>query len=214
MMKKVGFFDYEGELHRICTKVMYIVTANLLFLLFSIPVVTIGASRVAMHTLLLKCSQGEEVPLFRTFFHVFRENLKKATLLWGIMLLALTSVGINVFFSGWMDSTFTGVLHGFCAVILIVLLILWIYLFPVMAYYENTITGYLKYSMALAIAHLPQTAFMIFIQVLTVVVILLSLQFLPFAVMLVLLCGFSLPAYVSCKTVYKLFCYPELTKIG
>lgn len=205
MKEKKGFFDYEGGFHRMTVKIMDVVLANLLFLLCSIPIITIGASSVAMHTLLLKCQQGEDISVCKTFFHSFRENFKKATLVWCGILIILVTLWLNVSLLNQLQSSVRGIIQGFFAVILLLILVLWIYLFPAMAYFENTVMGYLQYAFSLAIAHLPEAALLFVLQLAAVVLFLLSLQIFPLAVLVLLLCLFSLPAYLSDRVLIRMF---------
>lgn len=73
-----SLFHYDGYLNRILTKLMYIVALNLLFLICSIPVITIGASCTAMYTVLFRFVRNDEPDILKTFFKAFRENLKNA----------------------------------------------------------------------------------------------------------------------------------------
>lgn len=90
-----GFFNYDGYLNKILMKLMYIVSVNLLFLVCSVPVFTIGASATAMYTVLFRYSQGDEPDIIRTFFSAIRENFKKSTVVWMGMLVVGMTLGLN-----------------------------------------------------------------------------------------------------------------------
>ena len=59
---------------------------NLLWILCSLPVFTIGASTTALYYVTLKMVQDEESNITAMFFRAFRENFRQATTLWLIML--------------------------------------------------------------------------------------------------------------------------------
>ena len=91
------FFDYDGRMNQILTKLMYVVTVNLLFVICCIPVVTIGASVSAMFKVLQSYHDGEESAIIRTIFGALKENLKETTIVWiGLVLIALT-LGVNFY---------------------------------------------------------------------------------------------------------------------
>ena len=65
-----------------------IVFYNLLFCLFSLPVVTAGASLCALCEGMQKLAAGEDsdLPVFRTFWDTFKRTFKRATILWFICI--------------------------------------------------------------------------------------------------------------------------------
>lgn len=65
-----GLFRYDGKLNQFLTRIMYIVSLNLLFLLCSIPIFTIGTAYTAMYTVLFRLQEGDEPDILKTFFPV------------------------------------------------------------------------------------------------------------------------------------------------
>ena len=61
-------------------KVADLIVINLLFILCSIPIVTIGASATAMHYTLRRWREGQG-SLAKDFFRSFRLNFRQATAL-------------------------------------------------------------------------------------------------------------------------------------
>ena len=55
------FFNMDGPVMRGLTRVFDLVLLNLLTVLCSIPLITIGASLAAMHSVLLKMVRNEEI---------------------------------------------------------------------------------------------------------------------------------------------------------
>ena len=73
-----NFFDYDGTLNRILTKVMYVVALNLLFLLCSVPLFTIGAASTAMYTVLMRYLREDEPDIIRAMLkYGKKENVTK-----------------------------------------------------------------------------------------------------------------------------------------
>lgn len=93
-MRVLGFlFDTESVFGRFMSKIGIIVVANLMFLLFCIPIVTIGASFTALyHVMLREFRSRNDINPFREFWHGFRTNLKQATICW---LAALFLIGFG-----------------------------------------------------------------------------------------------------------------------
>jgi len=68
---------------------------NLLWLAFSLPLVTIGASTVAAFGVCLKLAEGEDPPLARSFLKAFRESLGQGSLLWLLSAAAIYALYID-----------------------------------------------------------------------------------------------------------------------
>ena len=54
---------------------------NVLWLVCSLPIFTIGASTTAMYTVMLKVVKNEEGYIVKGFFKAFKENFKKSTII-------------------------------------------------------------------------------------------------------------------------------------
>lgn len=68
---------------------MYIAALNLLFIICSIPVMTIGASCTAMYTVLFRFVRNDEPDILKILFKALRDNLKK-TFVSGVQYNILT----------------------------------------------------------------------------------------------------------------------------
>ena len=69
-------FNYDGGIMNACRSIMYVSAANLLFLLCSLPIITVGASATAMYTVLARYQQHKEPLILHTFFTAFRKTSK------------------------------------------------------------------------------------------------------------------------------------------
>lgn len=200
-----SFFDYDGYLNQILTKVMYVVASNLLFLLCCIPIFTIGASSAAMYTVLLRFLQGDEPDILKTFFRAFRGNFKKATLVWIGMLAVAATLGLNYYLLYQMSGVISEGIRIFLNLILLIWIAFWIYLFPVMAYYENNVRGYVEFTIRAAVGQFPRTILLMFLQIVPLLGVLYFAQYVSGAVLVLICCGFSMPAYFSGKILIQLF---------
>lgn len=200
-----SLFRYDGYLSRILTKTMYITAVNLLFILCSLPVITAGASCTAMYTVLFRFVKNDEPDILKTFFRAFRDNLKKATGIWAAMLGIAGTLALNYMTLYRMHGEWTEVLRVFLNFILLLLVMLWVYVFPAAAYYKNSISGCLQFSIRAAVANLPVTAALILMQAVFLLAILFFAQYAQAAVILLACCGFSLPAYFSAGVLVKIF---------
>lgn len=81
------FFDPNSPLMRMLSFLFDIMLLSVSWFLCSLPVVTIGASMAALAQALIGMSEQESYQL-TTFFRCFARTWKKATLFWGMLLLA------------------------------------------------------------------------------------------------------------------------------
>ena len=72
-----GLIDLDNPLMRFLSKVADVLTLNLLFLVCSIPIFTIGASTTALYYCFFKMKDNEEGYLFKKFFKSFKENFRQ-----------------------------------------------------------------------------------------------------------------------------------------
>ena len=84
----MNIFSSDGWFSRFFGTLGDIIIVNILFILCSIPIVTMGASMSAMYfTLLKKQRTGENGGVVKLFFKGFKDNFKQSTISWLLFLL-------------------------------------------------------------------------------------------------------------------------------
>lgn len=193
-------FDVDGPLASALETFSKIVLCNLFFVLFSIPVVTIGASLAALYTCMQRLvneEAGDEKLAIREFWRAFRRNFKQATALWLICLAGMLFLGAYY----WVVRRLAGAAGGLYRITFYVLALLFLlgflYVFPLQARYENTVKNTLRNAWLLSVAALPWTLLSL---ALFVGALYLSFVMNPSAVgfftYLWAVCGFALLAYL------------------
>ncbi len=128
---------------------------NVLWLITSIPIFTIGASTTAIYTVMLRIIDHKEGKITKSYFAAFKSNFKQATLEWLIVLVAFVAIAGELYFSYALD--FTGGLATFYLMLAIVELVIVIvdlpFLFPLTAKFDNTVWNTLKNSFLLAVSN-------------------------------------------------------------
>ena len=132
---------------------------NILWVVCSIPLVTIGASTTALYTVMLKVVKNEEGYIVKGFLGAFKENFKKSTLIWLILAVLGIIIGIDSRVAAGMSSTMRTVFQSIFIIFSIVWLCVVIYVFPLTARYENSIRNTFKNALILSVAKLPYTAY-------------------------------------------------------
>lgn len=85
------FFRVEGPFYRVMMKVWCLLVLNLLMLLTSLPIITIGAAQTAGFTVTTRMISSDETQIVSTFFASFRKNLKQSTITW-LLLMVVSGV--------------------------------------------------------------------------------------------------------------------------
>ena len=155
-MKNV--FDPEGPVMVALGKLADLVICNILFVLCSLPVFTIGASLTALYSCTLHIvADTEESLIFLQFFAAFRRSFRRSTLLWLICLGAALALVLYSLAVSAMPADF----YRLYRVTLFLLLFLFLagaqYLFPLQALYDLDVKATLKTAWLLSAAAFPAT---------------------------------------------------------
>lgn len=160
-----NLFDYNNKVFSVLSKVADSVMLGILWLICSIPVITLGASAVAFYYAYTKSIRQESGYALESFFQGFKTNFKKATLSW-LILIALAVFG---FFDCFVliaiggASPISSVLLAIMILVLVILSLLALCLFPYIARYENTWKDSLKNSLLILLSNFLWAALLLLI---------------------------------------------------
>lgn len=206
------FFDMDSPIMRVLNRVADLMILNLLMIVCCIPIITVGAAYTAMHYVILKMIRGEEGYLVRGFFKSFKENFKQATLIWLLMLLVIVVyVGDAVIFS-FSGITFPKAMVIAVIAVGVILFLISMYVFPLLARFENSIRNTIKNAALIAVGNLPKTILMAVFYALPLVISYFS----TYAMLFVFLFGISAPAYGAAwlySNIFKKF-EPEVETVS
>ena len=156
-------FDVENPVMQYIVKIFDCMCLSVLWLVFSLPVVTAGAATTALYATIYRYIRKEEGHLWRTFWGAFRENLKRSTLVWLVVLAvtALLAVDVLVFRTMALNGQPLGKLY-WPVLLLCGVEITWVaYLFAYAARFNGSVKDVLRISFLLMAAH-PLKALVIF----------------------------------------------------
>ncbi len=96
--KKPGrnIFGFDGGFINICDKIFDVMALGFLWILCSIPIVTIGASTAALYYAMVKCVKNGNGYIAREFFHSFRTNLVPGCFIWFLVVAAGFAMLLNI----------------------------------------------------------------------------------------------------------------------
>lgn len=156
MFEKTGcdFIMLDNIVVRALFRLCDLLLLNVLWVICSIPVITIGASTTALYTVTLKMVTNDEGYIIRDFRKAFVENFKQSTVIWGILLF----VGSFMIIDFVIMSKIPGVLKilgmiclGMAALFYITEVI---FIFPLIAKFKNTTVNMLKNGLLIPISRL------------------------------------------------------------
>ncbi len=158
------FFSYDSRFSQAVLKLSYSCWLNVLWLLCSLPVITAGASTAALYSVTLKIAADTETNLTRDFFRAFRSNFRQATKLWLIMLAAGALLAADLIVLSRLRSVSAGASAVFWTLLMaliiaacVVYAIVLAYLFPLIAYFENSDGAMLKNAFLIGTRYLFST---------------------------------------------------------
>ena len=171
---------------------------NVLTILCSIPIFTIGAALTALDESCFHIIRQEGSSVARGYFRSFRSNFKKGSLL-GLIFLA---AAILLYFDYLAAQTYVPLFRVGIAAIAILSLAIFEYAFALLSRYENTLFATLKNAVMLSVAYFPRTLLMLMF---TIGFWLACITFLKIMGPVLLLFGISLPCYICCMLLGEVF---------
>lgn len=188
----MGIFHPEGKLAGFLNKLGDVMILNLLTVICCIPVVTVGAALTALYSVTLKMVKNEEGKIVHSYFKAFRDNFKQATALWGIGAGVLLLIAGDIYLLRlWNDNTFTAY-QGVLLILFVVAGLVLMYVFPVLARFDNTTKNTVKNAFLFCMIHFFRSLLLMIVMLLPLILTCLSLRFL----FLDVLFGISGPAYL------------------
>ena len=141
MMNEIigSFISNDSRFGQLMTRCGVIIGANLMFVLFSMPVFTIGASYTALHFVMLKALRGDgQVNPFKLFWKGFKTNFRQATLIFLAAAAFYAFLYADFRLIQASGSTLEMLRYPLIALGIIAAALL-LYLVPVMAAFEDTL---------------------------------------------------------------------------
>ena len=152
-------FDADSGLMRGLSRLTDLVLLNLLFLITSIPIVTIGASASALYSVFFRWHRQEESGYVKAYFHAFARDFKEATVLWlaFVVFMAISIFDIWFFFYQTEPLSYFAVLFCFLGAMG---LFTYSYAIILVSVFGNSFAGTLKNALLMAVAYFPRTLVM------------------------------------------------------
>lgn len=177
-------FNPDNIVFSSLSKLVDIVALSILWAVFSIPIITIGASTSALYYTMTKTIRHSRGYVFRSFWGSFKASFKQATPIWIGYALVMTLMYFDASISAYFitNTMFRTISVGFFFAIMLIGTF-WIqFVFPYIARFSIGWKLVCKNSAALAVKHFPFTILLMILEALVIFVALvfpIGLLFMP-----------------------------------
>lgn len=203
-----GIFNYDNPVWRFIGKLGDLMILNILWIICSIPIFTMGASTTAVYYVTMKLVRGDDGYTFRNFFKSFKENFKQATAIWLLMLLTGFILGFDLYFFMRVltgTSMFRTVFMAAICALSMIWLCIFSYVFPLQCRFYNPVKRTLFNAFFMSIRHFFHTLGMLVLDVLVVVFFIFSIYYMPQVTVLSIMFGFPLIAFINSYILNPIF---------
>ena len=198
-------FNLDSPFFRFMERVADFFILNILTILCSIPVLTVGAALTAHHKAMQNLVMDFEQPILKSYFQAFAGNFKQATVLWLATAFTVALIAADVFLIYVYLEGLALVLYVLLAVVGVLALGTACYAFAMIARYENTLKEHLRNSFILALGNLPRTLLMLLLWFLPLLLALISLSLFLDTLVIWAFFGISLIVYAHTRIIKPVF---------
>lgn len=202
----MNIFSVDSKIYGWMNRFCQLVLLNILWILCSLPIITIGASTTALYYTSFQMMQYEDTPVTKTFFYAFRKNFFCAT----IIFIICIAVSILIFSDFIICNRFFS--HSSSGLLLLPLLavaflfcLIACYLYPLTACFQDGLSKTFWHALCLAGSHLPSTFVLCFLSAGPVLLFRLFSAKPVFASFLCLILGVSLFIWLKSMILFQIF---------
>ena len=165
-----GFFSPDSKLYKFMSRLTDVFVLNIMWLLFSLPIVTSGASTIAAFTVTLHMAEDTEGQVAKEFFKAFKSNLKQGIPMSFITLICIWAVYLDFqLFKAAQENNVFFLIIGILTAYIFTFSLLYVY--PLLARYENTILNSIKNSFRISMKYFLRSVLLVIILVFEICVI-------------------------------------------
>lgn len=189
---------------RTLTHIFDFILLNILWLLTSIPIVTLGTATAALYSVMMSVVEKKEGYIIKDYWKAFCRNFKQSTVVW-ILLLFLGACL-------WFDLTLIGVVPGLFrqigTVVLGAVLIFYfmecIFVFPLIAKFENSTGNMIKNALLIPVSRLPYALMILFMTGAAIIVTFLNQRTIMIGAVIWSAIGVSVLSYANSLLLVKM----------
>lgn len=157
-----GLFSPDNPVMKFIVKIGYIWYLNILWLVTSLPLITIGASTTALIYSSMKLLKDDGYPT-QNFFKSFKKNFRQSTAIWLIYLAvgALLALDLVAWNKQGQNVNFA---QGLVFAILILYMLSFTYVFAIQSKFVNPVISTISFSFILPFKYFKETILMVVVE--------------------------------------------------
>ena len=154
-------FNMDNKFFSAMSRLGDLMILNIITLIFCLPIITIGPALTACFYVTLKMARNEESYIVKGFWKSFKQNLRQGIIIGLIMLGSLAFLLVD--FAIVRDQLSGGgakVMYFLLVFVALLWTMLYLYVFPVLAKFYNSVKNTIVNAFLMSIRHLPFTILM------------------------------------------------------
>lgn len=151
-----GFFRIDGPFYKFGNMIYYLLVYNILWIIFSLPVFTIGASTTALFYVMGKVVRDEDFSTFKDFWKSFKMNFKQSTIITLILAVLYLILYVDLKNISAFGSMAKIIMPAQFAVV-IELVFITLYIFPILSRFDMPIKNLFKTAFFMSNKHIFST---------------------------------------------------------
>lgn len=146
-----SLFNLENPVWKFVGNIADFFLLTILWCLFSLPIITIGASTTALYYTTLKMASNQEGYLVPSFLNAFKLNLKSGIYIWMILILSFSILSLDCVWSLKQHTTFSLSLLLPFVILMIACIMNLRMIFPLLARCDNTIWNLIRMGFSISL---------------------------------------------------------------
>lgn len=142
-----------GFIHRIMCAIYDLIILNFLWVITSIPIITIGASTTSLFYCVGKIVRGEDLNLLKDYINSFKLNFKQGTLIWSVLLIIYMIIYTNITFFSEIPMSWARVIAYLQLPILVIVVFTTLLIFPILSRFSSSTIHIFRVSLILGVRH-------------------------------------------------------------
>jgi len=173
-----------------------IIKLNMLFIIYSIPIVTIGPAFGAMTTITMSMVENKHIFIFSDFHEAFKANWKQSLICSFISCIAfiLLNISLQFYFKLAQNNSMFYIVFFFCFFITVLFGLAWLYIYPLLTTVCLSLKDIFKNAILLSITCIKNTLLGALIYG---IILGLNVFLFPLSLPLILILTFSLLSFIS-----------------
>lgn len=177
------------------------VLLNILFILSCLPLFTIGTSITALYYVTMQEARMEQGYIFKSYIKSWKQNFVQSTLIWGVLFTIGSILLFNLIFWNNPKNLVGTIIFALMIIGSIIYVICFIYVFPLLARFKNTIKQTLQNAFLISLQNLKTTILLLLMNSLFIFLCVI----LPWSKIFMVLLGFSFFAYCNSFLLIRVF---------